>query len=120
MLKGLLVVWVSMAWSQEYQDYSLYFTGKKIKIPITRIQNNLVNDLCAKDLKNCKAILKLKGNRSPARAITQGRMLDAFCEDMEGASLVLKNPKDQDLEFCAFEDKTLIDLSSFFYAKGGK
>jgi putative hemolysin len=86
--------------------------GKTKKIAIIDFNGFSVNDVCANKLNNCQALLATKLVRSISSLDTKrlvGHPASKMCFAKGGSSIILKDPKRNEYDYCLFPDGSMID-----------
>ena len=99
--------------------YHYWYKRKKRIVSVRLEKSFLINDICALNLKTCKALkaVNKRFKKKKSQKITQGNVGAAHCENLKGNLLVLTSDKGEDTEFCLFSDKTMIDVYALFKSK---
>jgi hypothetical protein len=90
--------------------------GKIIAMPTEIVKGARVNDLCAKDSKNCQAlkVYRGRGKMQGFAGAKQGGFLGAYCERVGGTTLLAHAGEEAGTPFCLFDDLTAIDAGQLY------
>jgi putative hemolysin len=104
------------------EDYILQSEGTQVKIPFTKVEEFLVNDICIAKGKDCKAIkaAKFKGKTHAYKKQNLSSPAQDFCKVIGGTALTLLKVDLSGISFCAFDDQTIISSWDLYNKRNKK
>lgn len=122
-MKTLLLLVISLSSFAANSDLKLkYFTNNSyILVTTKKIGAFQVNDLCQKN-SSCKALQIAKGKPfkiQPTKAPFLGNPAANYCWDAGAKNRILKDEKNNQYDYCVFDDGSMIDAWNLYSAHHG-
>lgn len=97
------------------QDLKMFNKGKYESVQIKKIENVRVAN-CKN--KNCQALkaLKKKPTPTPKKNVVSSNPSSAHCWDAGGKPRILKDKKNNEIDYCLFKDGSMVDGWDLYYA----